>query len=473
MLLSLILCMCPLHLLADSGRDQLFKHIEVEVSSGPGYVGLGKAILEFRSYDLRGRSIRNEWAREGIITLHLDDGSYLSILGLKSEGNLEYGVTDSGFPGIRYANREKITQQPFGSDQFEATDDTYIVSGTPTANFGNLSFMDAGWDPDASTRITDSYVKIENFSIGGGQLTNMSLDVLVQSCPGGAVPLNSQIAAHQVTGNWNESSLTWNNRPAFLSSDDDIRTISSCPSGLVWDVTDSGEIWLSNPGSNNGIVLRQQSPFEDFTLRFLTKEAGASNAPLFFVQFDPPQTYDLDVVSSGSPSVPIIGNPNSFNGTTNYSVTDIAEGTGLQLIAPEFNGAAEFQSWSDCDSVSGQGSVNCNIVMNANRVVTANYQIPAPTYTLTVTSSGAANIFIDADPFKFAGTTNYTVESIKQGQSITLEAVPNQGSIPFLGWTGCDSTSGIEERLCSINVSTDRTVTARYGADVIFSDRFD
>jgi len=79
--------------------------------------------------------------------------------------------------------------------------------------------------------------------------------------------------------------------------------------------------------------------------------------------------YTLTVNSSGASGVAITSST-GHGGTTNYSRTGLTSGTAVSLTAPATSGGMNFSSWTGCDSVSGN---TCNVTMNADRTVTANY----------------------------------------------------------------------------------------------------
>jgi hypothetical protein len=174
-----------------------------------------------------------------------------------------------------------------------------------------------------------------------------------------------------------------------------------------------------------------------------------------------PTTYTLNVNSSGAASVAITSNPSTYAGTTNYSRTGIASGTGITLTAPATVGSANFSSWSGCDSNSG---VTCNLSMTIDKTVTANYATTPTTYTLNVNSSGAASVAITSNPSTYAGTTNYSRTGIASGTGITLTAPATVGSANFSSWSGCDSNSGVT---CNLSMTGDKTVTANYTTTTI------
>lgn len=119
-------------------------------------------------------------------------------------------------------------------------------------------------------------------------------------------------------------------------------------------------------GSGGGTVITQQN----FTLSI------ASANPASGVQ--------IAMTTDGSSA--------SVPETTPATVTG-ASGATYSLTAPNTAGANTFSSWSGCTSTTG---AVCNVTLNANTTVTANYSAPAavaPAVTLTVPStivSGAA-----------------------------------------------------------------------------------
>jgi hypothetical protein len=168
-------------------------------------------------------------------------------------------------------------------------------------------------------------------------------------------------------------------------------------------------------------------------------------------------TYRLSVNASGASGVAIAASPSTYAGTTDYSEPGIAAGTALTLTAPSMKSGAEFDAWSGCDSASGR---SCNVTMNADRTVTANYAT-SPTYRLSVNASGASGVAIAASPSTYAGTTDYSEPGIAAGTALTLTAPSMKSGAEFDAWSGCDSASG---RSCDITISRDRTVTAQYSS---------
>jgi hypothetical protein len=107
-----------------------------------------------------------------------------------------------------------------------------------------------------------------------------------------------------------------------------------------------------------------------------------------------PTPYTLTVNSTNPASgVAIAVSPaddnSAANGSTSFTRTYDA-GTSVTLTALALSGANTFTSWTGCTTAS---TVTCNVTMNANTTVTANYSVPvsAPsTITVDQSSTGAA-----------------------------------------------------------------------------------
>ena len=86
--------------------------------------------------------------------------------------------------------------------------------------------------------------------------------------------------------------------------------------------------------------------------------------------------YTLTINSAGATTVPITGT-STYGGTTNYTETNIPNGTSLTLTAPPTDGSANFVSWTGCDSTNVVART-CTETMNASKTVTANYIVSPP-----------------------------------------------------------------------------------------------
>ncbi len=81
----------------------------------------------------------------------------------------------------------------------------------------------------------------------------------------------------------------------------------------------------------------------------------------------------LTVKSTGASSIYITSNPSTYDGTTDYTKTNIPNGTSITLTAPATSGNTRFSSWTGCDSTN-PANRTCTVTLNGNKAVTANYE---------------------------------------------------------------------------------------------------
>ena len=163
-----------------------------------------------------------------------------------------------------------------------------------------------------------------------------------------------------------------------------------------------------------------------------------------------PSPKTLTVNSSGASAVSISSNT-GHGGTTDYRLTNITHGSTASLTAPSTKGNANFSSWSGCDSVSG---ATCFLTLNADRTVTANYN--TPNYTLSVSKSGSGSGAVTSSPGGISCGGDCS-ETYQNGTSVTLTVSPSAGST-FTGWSGACSGSGS----CTVSMTAARSVTASF-----------
>ncbi len=166
-------------------------------------------------------------------------------------------------------------------------------------------------------------------------------------------------------------------------------------------------------------------------------------------------TYNLNVRSSGASNVNITGNPAIYGKRTNYTVSDINEGTTLTLRAPLTSGGRSFTGWTGTGCTTSNRDVK--VAMSANRTCTANYE-STTTWWLSVNSTTSVNI--SASPATYGGNTNYQRTRISHGTKITLTAPQRVGNQTFSRWagTGCISNNSS----VTVSMTTNRACTAIY-----------
>jgi thermitase len=133
----------------------------------------------------------------------------------------------------------------------------------------------------------------------------------------------------------------------------------------------------------------------------------------------------------------------TIRGTSQQTVTSGASGTAVTAVP---NTGYHFTSWSDGWPTAARTDTN----VTANKSVTANFAIDAPsTYTLTYTAGAGGTI---------SGTSPQTVNSGASGTQVT--AVPNTG-FHFVNWSDGWPTAARTDT----NVTANKSVTVSFAAD--------
>ena len=144
--------------------------------------------------------------------------------------------------------------------------DTFVSSGSPTANFGTLGAMEIAAPTAAQNRIEDSLLEFDSsamqasfnasYGIGGWTVTGVSLSLYSNVAMAGVQPGNSslnKIAAGAFEfdllsdNNWNETAITWNTLPNILpgsgnNTSTQLGTFNWAASGAA------SSIWTLEPG---------------------------------------------------------------------------------------------------------------------------------------------------------------------------------------------------------------------------------
>jgi len=133
-------------------------------------------------------------------------------------------------------------------------------------------------------------------------------------------------------------------------------------------------------------------------------------------------------------------------------------GTNVTLTANPSTGGFTFANWTGCDSPSGNV---CNMTMNNNKSVTANFTNISKTLNVSIDPSGGGTV--TGTGINCPGDCS---ESYGVGTNVTLTANPSSGGFAFANWTGCDSPSG---NVCNMTMNNNKSVTASFTSYKPFS----
>ncbi len=149
---------------------------------------------------------------------------------------------------LTYAPAETLTLQP-GSEGKDAV----ITDIFPNMNYGVDTALGV---------VVDPCIKIER--------TYLEFDLSSVSLPPGAVIIHGDlrlyqssglesfsIGAYQVTSEWQENTITWNNRPSSLPEAEAFHTVSPASGAWrTWDIDDLVQGWIDGSIANHGILLK-------------------------------------------------------------------------------------------------------------------------------------------------------------------------------------------------------------------------
>jgi hypothetical protein len=171
----------------------------------------------------------------------------------------------------------------------------------------------------------------------------------------------------------------------------------------------------------------------------------------------PPVTYRLTVNSSDpSSGVPIAATPTDNNGATggntSYTLTYNA-GSAVTLSANAFSGSNSFSSWTGCTSSNNE---TCNITLNANATVIANYSTPVKS-TPTVTVTPAATSISVGQPLQ-------VTVAVGGSPTPTGSVILSSGNYISVAFTLSNGSASITIPAGSLAVGTD-TLSAAYTPD--------
>ena len=172
-------------------------------------------------------------------------------------------------------------------------------------------------------------------------------------------------------------------------------------------------------------------------------------------------------VQSTPPTGLSIGSSTGDGGTTDYIVSNVAQGTSVNLVAPATDPTGYiFSQWTVNGAAQAAGQKPITFTMDAAMMAVAVYTTAPPppvnTYTLTVQSTPLTGVVITSDTGD-DGTTDYTIPGIAYGASVDLSApATDPAGYTFSQWTvnGAVQTSG--QKSITFTMSATTTAVAQY-----------
>ena len=168
----------------------------------------------------------------------------------------------------------------------------------------------------------------------------------------------------------------------------------------------------------------------------------------------------LTVVRAGNGAGVLVSSPAGISCGLDCTQAFPVSPTPVTVTATPFLGST-FVKWDGCGAVSGPGNVECQVVMNTAKTITATFSTAF--LIVSKTGGGTGTVTGSAAPGQTSAPINcgaICTSSNAIGTALVLTATPDQGST-FVSWSGCNSTSGFD---CNLNLTTpgSRIVTANF-----------
>jgi len=100
-------------------------------------------------------------------------------------------------------------------------------------------------------------------------------------------PSNVSVNVHRVTGgDWNESTITWNNAPSWNTQYTGQNRTPAAAGWMMWNVTSDVQGFVNGSYPNYGWCVRRDYEWSPPPIYFYSKEYG-SNRPYLRVEYAP------------------------------------------------------------------------------------------------------------------------------------------------------------------------------------------
>lgn len=172
-----------------------------------------------------------------------------------SEAVVAFGMSSIGVA-------ELVTIQPGPSDGKDSfVDNRAARAGT---NYGSAGYVRVG-QPDGGTGLQRIMAQ---FDVSSAPAADQVLSVKFEAyLYDGSAQAAASVGAHRITADWSESTVTWNNQPAFDTSAADtimLPMLWEHPENkghwYSWDITDTYKDWKDGVSQNYGVMLSLGSP---------------------------------------------------------------------------------------------------------------------------------------------------------------------------------------------------------------------
>jgi hypothetical protein len=130
--------------------------------------------------------------------------------------------------------------------------DAMVSIMEPTVNYGNYRYLMVNFGPATEVR---ALVAFEGLSaISGATINSAYFDLWIDT----ANSTDYDFGVYRVTASWEESSVTWQNQPAFVAEPYATIKVSGAAGGpYTWDVKTLVQEWAAGTYVNYGLLLKR------------------------------------------------------------------------------------------------------------------------------------------------------------------------------------------------------------------------
>jgi PKD repeat protein len=238
------------------------------------------------------------------------------------------------------------------------------------------------------------------------------------------------------------------------------RSTRSRVADFSWDFEGDGVFDLSVGSAQNTHAYARAGTYT-VRLRVTDTEGISAETTQQISVTGTPGTHRLTLAKTGSGSGTVSSTPAGI-ACGEDCFEDYPPATAVTLNATPAAGSV-FLAWSGCDTADG---AQCTVTMHSLRTVSASFRSLAARLPLTVERNGAGSGSVASNPAGIACGTDCS-EDYLEGTSVTLTAIPDQGSTFALWSSGCDSQNGNQ---CTVLVDRARGVAAGFALNPNYSN---
>ncbi len=127
--------------------------------------------------------------------------------------------------------------------------DAFVSSAAPDTNYYLSAWLKTGYG--STSAVDRTFIKFTNLPqiTSSEMVTDAWLEVVCDSTEG------AYVNVHEVLGNWDSTSITWNNQPSYNSVIEDYQQITTENTAYYWNITNIVKKWYSG-NTNFGLTIK-------------------------------------------------------------------------------------------------------------------------------------------------------------------------------------------------------------------------